>query len=110
MRGLYHGPSLVSIACARLDRVPAILYTDPCHFGYTTNRMVITLVSVAQIILAILLVLVVLLQQKGTGLGAAFGGASGIYSTRRGIDAILYKATIIISILFFGISLLRVVL
>lgn len=60
-----------------------------------------------QIILSVVLILVILLQQKGAGLGGVFGGTSNIYSTKRGIDKILFYTTIVVSILFFGFSLLR---
>jgi preprotein translocase subunit SecG len=66
--------------------------------------------SIIQLITACLLILVVLLQQKGSGMGAAFGGSSNIYSTKRGIDKVLFKATIVVSIIFFGASLLRVIM
>lgn len=56
---------------------------------------------IVQIILSILLVIVILLQQKGSGLGAAFGGGGNIYSTKRGMDKVLYYATIVIAVLFF---------
>ncbi len=68
-----------------------------------------TIYNISQFILAILLVVVILLQQKGTGLSGVFGGSSNIYSTKRGVDKILYFSTIIVSILFFGISLIRLV-
>jgi len=61
--------------------------------------------SIIQIILAIALVTVILLQQKGSGLGAAFGGSGNIYNTKRGADKFLYQATIVIAILFFGIAI-----
>lgn len=67
--------------------------------------MLQTLLSVTQITLAVLLIVVVLLQQKGAGLGAAFGGSGNMYTTRRGIDKVLFRATIVISILFFVIAL-----
>lgn len=70
----------------------------------------ITALQIVQYIFAVLLIGLVLLQQKGSGLGAAFGGAGAIFTTRRGIDAVLFKATIIISVLFFGVALLRVIL
>lgn len=66
-----------------------------------------TIFNVFQLVLAILLILVVLLQQKGGGLGAAFGGSSNIYSTKRGIDKILHYATVVLAVAFFGISLVR---
>jgi len=63
-----------------------------------------------QIILSILLVTVILLQQKGAGVGGIFGGSSNVYSTKRGVDKILFYATIIIAFVFFGFSLLRLFL
>ena len=55
--------------------------------------------------LAMVLIAAVLLQQKGAGLGTAFGGSSNIYTTKRGIDKALFQCTIILSILFFGAGL-----
>ncbi|OGH59813.1 MAG: preprotein translocase subunit SecG [Candidatus Magasanikbacteria bacterium RIFCSPHIGHO2_01_FULL_33_34] len=68
------------------------------------------ILSVVQVVSAILLILVVLMQQKGAGLGATFGGSSNVYSSKRGLDNILYKTTIVVSIIFFGVSFLQVVL
>ena len=61
---------------------------------------------IIQMVLAALLVVLVLLQQKGAGLGAAFGGSSNIYSTKRGIDKVVFRLTIAVAILFFGISII----
>jgi preprotein translocase subunit SecG len=66
-----------------------------------------TLFNVIQIILSILLIVVVLLQQKGGGIGGVFGGSSNVYSTKRGLDKILFYATIVLAILFFGFTLAR---
>ena len=68
-----------------------------------------TIFNISQIILAVILILIVLLQQKGTGLSGVFGGSSNIYSTKRGIDKILHYSTIVVSVLFFALSLLRLV-
>lgn len=68
------------------------------------------ILSVLHAVFGVLLITVVLLQQKGVGLGAAFGGSSNIYSTKRGIDKTLYRATIGLSVLFFGTALLGVLL
>jgi len=65
------------------------------------------ILNIVQFVISILLIIAILLQQKGTGLGAVFGGSGNIYSTKRGIDKILFYATIVLSILFFGLSLLR---
>lgn len=62
---------------------------------------------ISQIIVSILLIVFILLQQRGTALGSAFGGDSGgAYSTRRGIQQKLYWATIICGTLFIILTLL----
>lgn len=66
-----------------------------------------SIISILQIVLAVLLIGAILLQQKGSGLGGVFGGSSNIFSTKRGIDKALFQATIVISIIFFGLSLAR---
>lgn len=54
-----------------------------------------------QVTLSVLLVIVILFQQTGAGLGGAFGGSdSSGFHTRRGAEKILFYATIIIAILF----------
>jgi len=61
--------------------------------------------SIAQLILAILLILSILLQARGSGLGSAFGGEGNVYRTKRGAEKRLFQTTIILTILFFGVSL-----
>lgn len=58
-----------------------------------------------QIIIAILLMLVILVQNRGTGLSGVFGGDGNVYRSRRGIEKNLFLATIVLSILFFAISI-----
>ncbi len=65
-----------------------------------------TLLSVAQAVLAGLLVLAILLQNRGAGLGGAFGGDGNVYRTKRGVEKRLHQATILLAILFFGVALL----
>lgn len=62
--------------------------------------------SILQIILGIILVGLVLLQAKGSGLGSAFGGEIAFYQTRRGVEKLLFYLTIIVSTLFLISSLL----
>lgn len=52
------------------------------------------------IISSILLVLVILLQNQGSGLGTAFGGDGGFYRTKRGAERILFIFTIILAVIF----------
>lgn len=62
-----------------------------------------------QILLAVLLTGVILLQARGTGLGRAFGSAGGFYSTRRGVEKILFRATIMLAAAFILVSLASLV-
>jgi preprotein translocase subunit SecG len=61
--------------------------------------------KIAQFILGVLLVLAILLQNRGAGLGGVFGGSGGVYLAKRGLEKKLFTATVVISILFFAISL-----
>lgn len=59
--------------------------------------------SILQIIMfgsAILIVLAILLQQRGASLGAGFGGSGELYTTRRGIDKNLFDVTIVLTVIF----------
>lgn len=66
-----------------------------------------TLSNIIQIVLSAILMTAVLLQNKGSGLGGAFGGSSNVYSTKRGLDKSLHYITIVTAIIFFAFSLLR---
>lgn len=69
--------------------------------------MISSILSVAQLVLAVFLVLVILLQQQGSGLGSAFGGSGGVHTTRRGVDRLLFRITIASSILFFAVAIAK---
>lgn len=71
--------------------------------------MVVAL-QVIQIIISVTLIVLVLLQTKGSGLGGIFGGDGGVYRTRRGVEKTMYQATIGLAIFFFVISLVSVVI
>lgn len=49
---------------------------------------------------AALMILAILLQQRGASLGAGFGGSSELYTTRRGLDKNLFEVTIILTVVF----------
>jgi len=69
-----------------------------------------SILPIVQFVLAVLLMAAILLQSRGTGLGAAFGGGGNVYRTKRGVEKKLFHATIIIAILFFGVSLANVLI
>jgi preprotein translocase subunit SecG len=63
------------------------------------------LLPIIQIIISVLLVGAILLQSRGSGLSSVFGGESTFYHTRRGIEKIVFWATVILAILFIATSL-----
>jgi len=65
-------------------------------------------IQIIQIILSITIIVLVLLQVKGGGLGSIFGGDGGVYRTRRGVEKSIYQMTIVLAIVFFLISLVSV--
>jgi preprotein translocase subunit SecG len=67
------------------------------------------IIVIFQIIVSVLLMGAILLQAKGTGLGSSWGGGGEFYSSRRGVEKILFRATIVLAGLFLIISLLSAV-
>lgn len=67
-----------------------------------------TALNIAQILISAVLTVIILLQVKGTGFGAGLGGQDSVYRTRRGIERTLFQLTIVLVIIFLGISLLSV--
>ncbi len=59
---------------------------------------------------AVLMIIAVLLQQRGASLGAGFGGSSELYTTRRGLDKNLFEVTIFLAITFVLSILIGLVL
>ncbi|MBP6885988.1 MAG: preprotein translocase subunit SecG [Candidatus Pacebacteria bacterium] len=59
---------------------------------------------------ALLLIVSILLQQRGQGLGAGIGGTGMEYSTKRGVERGVFYATIVLTIVFLGVSIARLIL
>lgn len=59
-----------------------------------------SVLQTAIMISAVLVILLVLLQQRGASLGAGFGSSGELYTTRRGLDKSLFHATIVFSLIF----------
>ncbi len=68
------------------------------------------ILKIVQIVLSILLVAAILVQARGVGLGSVFGGEGNIYRTKRGAEKTIFKATIVLVILFFGLALINVMI
>lgn len=66
--------------------------------------------QIAEIALGILLIAAILLQQRGAGLSGVFGGEGNIYRTKRGVEKILFQATIVLAVAFFAVALALILL
>jgi preprotein translocase subunit SecG len=66
--------------------------------------------NIAQIIISVALITVILLQVRSGGMGGVFGGTeTAVYKTRRGVERTIFNITIGLSIAFFVITILNVV-
>ena len=65
-----------------------------------------TYLNIAQIILAVALILIVLLQVRGGGLGGIFGQADTVYRTKRGLEKTMFQLTIVLAVLFIVIAII----
>ncbi|MBT3323425.1 MAG: preprotein translocase subunit SecG [Anaerolineae bacterium] len=63
-------------------------------------------IDIALIITSITLILSVILQSKGAGLGGLAGGdTGGVFTARRGVEKTLFRATIVLSVIFFALAI-----
>ena len=71
-----------------------------------------TVILILQTISALIFTILVLSQNRGDGLGSAFGGmgGSGFYATKRGAEKIMANATIIMAVLFLTLSFVAVLI
>ncbi len=65
-----------------------------------------TYLNVAQIVLSIALILAVLFQVRGGGLGGIFGQPTTVFRTKRGVEKTLFQLTIVLVVLFIIVSLM----
>jgi preprotein translocase subunit SecG len=63
------------------------------------------LLAFGQILVSVALIISVLMQARGAGLSATFGGDSSVYRSRRGIERRLWQFTILLMVLFVLFSL-----
>ena len=69
-----------------------------------------TYLDIAMIITSIALIASVILQSKGAGLGGLSGmDTGGIFTARRGIEKTLFRITIILSLIFFSLAIITVI-
>lgn len=59
-----------------------------------------TILQITTIGSAVLMILAILLQQRGASLGAGFGSSGELYTTRRGLDKNLFEVSIVLAVVF----------
>ena len=64
-----------------------------------------TYLNISQIVLAVALILIVLFQVRGGGLGGIFGQADTVYRTKRGLEKTMFRLTIALAVLFIIIAI-----
>ena len=69
-----------------------------------------SIISIFQIFVSVVLIVSVLLQQRGSSLGSSFGGTGSSYHTRRGFEKMLFNSTIIFGILFVASTIATLVI
>jgi protein translocase SecG subunit len=108
------------VSCQKVDSLSTQTILPPFNFVFFAihgtivrdMEIVRTVLPYAQIILSILLVAAILLQQRGSSLGGAFGGDnfSAAYHKRRGAELFLFKLSVILGILFVASAFLNLVI
>ena len=67
------------------------------------------IILIAQVVISVLIVIAVLMQNRGSGLSGVFGGTGAIYRTKRGLEKGLFILTIVLVILFIAIGVANLV-
>ena len=62
--------------------------------------------AIAQLVIGVVLIILVLLQQRGGGMGVLGGASSQFYGTRRGLEKTIFIFTVVLGILFIALSII----
>jgi preprotein translocase subunit SecG len=66
--------------------------------------------NIALMVIALGLILAILFQVKGGGLGGIFGQSETVYRTRRGVEKTLFQFTVVLAVLFIALSIATLLL
>lgn len=69
--------------------------------------MVKNVLNIVQLVAAVALIIAILIQNRGASMGGIFGGEGNVFRTKRGVEKILFITTIVLAVLFLGISLVN---
>lgn len=69
------------------------------------------ILTISQIVVSLILIVLVLLQERSAGMSGLFGGdGSGIYQTRRGMERMAFGSTVVFAVIFAVLSIAQLVL
>ncbi|MDP3725540.1 MAG: preprotein translocase subunit SecG [Nanoarchaeota archaeon] len=68
------------------------------------------MVTALQVIVSIILIVLVLIQERSGGLSGAFGGGGAPFETRRGLEKRMYQATIVTAVAFFVLAVVNLII
>lgn len=68
------------------------------------------IIEISQIAVSALLIVLILLQARGVGLGSTFGGEGNFYFTKRGAEKTIFTLTIILAAAFLGLALYSLII
>lgn len=68
------------------------------------------IITILQVAISAIIIVLILLQERGSGASGLFGNSeAGFYETRRGIEKWIFIATIVLVVLFAGLSILNLI-
>ncbi|MBI2055097.1 MAG: preprotein translocase subunit SecG [Candidatus Sungbacteria bacterium] len=73
-------------------------------------QLIRSFLPIFQIVVSILLTVFILLQQRGTGLSATFGGDGNVYRTKRGLEKIIFYVTMVLVVLLLASAMATTIL
>lgn len=82
---------------------------SPATQARWTRKNMLQILNIAEIIVAILLTISILLQNKGAGLSSTFGGDMNGYYTKRGFEKFLLNFSIVLSVAFLALAIANLV-
>ena len=72
--------------------------------------MMAKIINIAEIAVSVLLIVSILLQNRGAGLSATFGGDFGGYYSKRGFEKFLVRFSVFLAVVFIGLALASLIM
>lgn len=66
--------------------------------------------TIIELVTGIILTITILMQHRGTGLGGAFGGEDLSYRSRRGVEKLLYRLTLVSAAIFIIVAIAQIII